>query len=574
MERRLLPTSDYPPKRGGVARMLSTMVAHVPGLRPVVVSPTATYRELLKAFWHHRASFDSIFVSHVLPIGTAAMIYRWMTGTRYDVLLHGMDFDLARSEPRKRLLLKCVLRCARRVFANSSALSKEVSAFAKRTVEVLHPSISDELIEVSSMIGDRQGSGTKILTVARLVDRKGHVKVLEAMRKIPELTYTIVGDGPMRKEIETKVKEYGLFDRVTLLQHVSDGKLPELYASHDIFVMPTSRSRTDREGFGIVYLEAGLFGLPVIATRQPGVDEAVIEDETGLLIEDSINDLIIALEHLRTDASLRKRLGDAGRLRVLRLFTPDVTYRTLGAVADRLVQERPLISVVIPTYQHANAVGNCIRSIQEQTYAPIEIIVVNDGSTDDTKGVLDTFGKSITVIHQENQGGNAARNRGLAEARGEFVLFADADVVMKPGMIDRFYDVLCAHPEASYAYSGFTFGWKKFHGVPFSGEALRRSNFVMTTSLVRTADFPGFDPALRRFQDWDVWLTMLARGKTGVLVPGTWFSVVIDGESRTGSSWLPAFVYQLPWPIFGYTPERIKKYQAARSIIEKKHGLC
>ena len=255
MERYLLSTSDFPPKRGGVARMLSTIVGHVPNMRPLVLSETASYKSMLLMFWDRRRIFDVLFVSHVLPVGTAAMIYRLLTGTPYDVLLHGMDFDLARSKKRKAIVLWFVLRLARRVFANSKALADELKTFSYRSCKVLYPCVANELIEAAGLIGERSGAGTKLLTVARLVERKGHEKVLKAMTELPEVTYTIVGDGPMKRSLEDAAERFGVKDRVTFLQHVPDGKLAELYASHDIFVMPTTRTKIDREGFGIVYLK-------------------------------------------------------------------------------------------------------------------------------------------------------------------------------------------------------------------------------------------------------------------------------------------------------------------------------
>ncbi|MFA6018313.1 MAG: glycosyltransferase [Patescibacteria group bacterium] len=574
MERYLLSTSDFPPKRGGVARMLSTIVAYVSNMRPLVLSETASYRSMLQMFWDRRRIFDVLFVSHVLPIGTAAMMYRLFTGTSYDVLLHGMDFDLARSKKRKAVILWFVLRLARRVFANSKALANELESFSFRSCEVLYPCVANELIEAAGLIGERSGIGTRLLTVARLVERKGHEKVLKAMKELPDVTYTIVGDGPMKKLLEDAAERYGVKDRVTFLQHVPDGKLAELYASHDIFVMPTTRTKIDREGFGIVYLEAGVFGLPVVATKLPGVDEAVVDGETGILIEDTHEALVDALKRLTTDSELRSRLGRSGRERVLKNFTAEKTYASLSLDAlSNSASKMPHISIVIPTYQHARPLRACIDSALRQTYPNIEIIVVDDGSTDNTQEVLRTFGKKITVLHQENKGGNAARNRGLTISKGEYVIFVDADIVMRPDMIDLMFATLQSNPKSSYAYSGFRFGWKRFHGVPFDGEKLRKINYIMTTSLVRKADFPGFDASLRRLQDWDVWLTMLEQGKTGVLVPGILFSVVIDGESRTGSSWLPSFVYSLHWPILGWIPKRVRKYYEARSVIANKHNL-
>ncbi len=234
----------------------------------------------------------------------------------------------------------------------------------------------------------------------------------------------------------------------------------------------------------------------------------------------------------------------------------------------------PVISVVIPAYQHAASLPGCLESVFAQQDVRTEIIVVDDGSTDATLEVLETYKvKGVRVIHQENQGANPARNRGLAEATGEYVIVLDADIIMRPTMLRDFLAQLQAHPEASYAYGSFYFGWKHFHGVPFSAERLRRMNFIHTSALVRRVDHPGFDPAVKRFQDWDVWLTMLERGRVGVLVPGTYFLARIDGKSRIGSSWLPSFVYRLPWRYVGWKPKRVAKYEAAREAIKQKHNL-
>jgi glycosyltransferase involved in cell wall biosynthesis len=234
---------------------------------------------------------------------------------------------------------------------------------------------------------------------------------------------------------------------------------------------------------------------------------------------------------------------------------------------------RPLISVIIPAYNHASSLPFCIESIFAQTYDNVEIIVVDDGSTDNTAAVLEHYAPRVKSIRQENKGANPARNRGLAEATGEYVIFADADVVMKPSMLDDMKVALDDHPEASYAYSGFKFGWKTFKGTAFEAEKLKETNFIHTTSLVRKADFPGFDESIKRLQDWDVWLTMLEAGKTGVFVPEILFYVRIDGASRIGSSWLPKIVYRIPWKRINYLPNRIRKYEEAKAIIKAKHQL-
>lgn len=232
-----------------------------------------------------------------------------------------------------------------------------------------------------------------------------------------------------------------------------------------------------------------------------------------------------------------------------------------------------LISVVIPAYNHAEMIGACLESVFAQTYRPIEVIVIDDGSTDNTQEVLKKYEGKITSIKQENQGSNPARNRGFKEAKGEFVIFCDADVIMEKDMLEKMGKYLTQFPDASYAYSGFTFGWKTFWGTPFSADKLKRMNFVHTTSLVRRADFPGFDDSIKRLQDWDVWLSMLEHGKTGVLVPGVLFHVEVSGSSRIGSTWLPKLAYRIPWSFSPWKPASIKKYEAAREIIAEKHYL-
>ena len=232
-----------------------------------------------------------------------------------------------------------------------------------------------------------------------------------------------------------------------------------------------------------------------------------------------------------------------------------------------------LISIIIPTYQHAKALDKCLNSIFNQTYKNVEVIVVNDGSTDDTSKVLAPYLSKITLLQQENRGANAARNRGFQESKGEFVLFCDADVVMKPHMLATLLEALEKQPSAAYSYSAFRFGWKLFRGLPFDPELLRTRNFIHTGALIRKNRFPGFDINILRLQDWDLWLTMLERGSVGVLAPGVLCRVRIYGASRIGSAWRPAWFYNLPWKFFGFIPESVSAYTKARAIIYKKHHL-
>ncbi|TSC84801.1 MAG: glycosyltransferase [Parcubacteria group bacterium Gr01-1014_13] len=238
----------------------------------------------------------------------------------------------------------------------------------------------------------------------------------------------------------------------------------------------------------------------------------------------------------------------------------------------------PLISVIIPVYNHAHTLKRTLESLFNQTYRPLEVIVVNDGSTDNfdevvkeclllTDGDCIGAGSVLSVISQPNSGAPVARNRGFAISKGEYVIFWDADTLAHPQMLQKMFAYLQKHPEASYAYSQFKFGWKRIKSQHFDAEKLKQINYIDVTSLIRRADFPKFDESLKRFQDWDLWLTMLEQGKTGIFIPEVLYEKVVG--SREGiSTWLPSFMYQLPWKT-----KQVKKYEEAKEIIVKKHHL-
>ncbi len=232
------------------------------------------------------------------------------------------------------------------------------------------------------------------------------------------------------------------------------------------------------------------------------------------------------------------------------------------------------ISIIIPTYQHAGTIVACLDSVLSQTRKADEIIVVDDGSTDETQRVLTPYANRIQIITQSNQGAPIARNNGFHASCGSLVLFCDADVLMQPNMLSDLERTLGEHPEAVYAYSRFKWGWKLFSSFPFEdGSRLKKMNFIHTSALIRREAFPEFDPTLRRFQDWDLWLTMLERGHRGVFVPHVLFQVLEEDRPERMSTWLPSIVIRFPWNRFGWKPKRVQKYEEAKQIILKKHGL-
>jgi len=235
-----------------------------------------------------------------------------------------------------------------------------------------------------------------------------------------------------------------------------------------------------------------------------------------------------------------------------------------------------LVSVIVPVFNHAHTLEVCLNTIILQANnQPIELIIVNDGSTDHFNATLENIFKKFPnikslnpiVINQPNLGAPVARNSGFKEARGEYVIFVDADTICYPRMIEIMRNVLDKTPQASYAYSQFYFGWKKMKSHTFDNDLLKKINYIDVTSLIRTKDFVSFDESLKRFQDWDMWLTMLKQNKIGVFVPQVLYKKIIFGRKGI-SSWLPSWFYKLPWKA-----KKVIEYENAKKIIFKKHGL-
>ena len=97
----------------------------------------------------------------------------------------------------------------------------------------------------------------------------------------------------------------------------------------------------------------------------------------------------------------------------------------------------PLVSVILPVYNRAASVARAIDSVLAQTYEPLELIVVDDGSTDRTRDVVRQFAPGVTLVEQEHAGAYAARNRGIAHARGELIAFIDSDDAWLPEKLAR-----------------------------------------------------------------------------------------------------------------------------------------
>src|SRR3989344_6106517 len=355
----LLATLEYPPQVGGVGEYLRRLVENMPSGAAVVLAPETDrahevdmvsevpiYRRPLLSRWlrprwlaalywtewlRRKEKPSALLVSHLLPMGQVARIVRRYSGLPYFVVVHGMDAGLALAAGgRKRHLAGEILREAEGVIANSDYTANLVAGgfgLSDRQISVIRPAPSLPLETAVSPVQAmefRRRHGLPrsflLLTVCRLVARKGFDTCLAAVAKLAKngepAHYVVVGDGPERSRLAALAEKLRIQDRVRFLGAVGREELELAYAASDAFVMVPRSFGPDVEGFGIVYLEAGLFGKPVIGARSGGVGDAVLDGRTGFLVPpDDTDALALAIRRLYAQPDDRELLGRCGRLR-------------------------------------------------------------------------------------------------------------------------------------------------------------------------------------------------------------------------------------------------------------------
>ena len=206
-----------------------------------------------------------------------------------------------------------------------------------------------------------------------------------------------------------------------------------------------------------------------------------------------------------------------------------LTWQVCHDVSMPKHRNKPRVSVVIPTYNRAWSLVDALQSVQTQTYTNYELIVVDDGSTDNTARLLDAW-EGITVLNQEQRGVSAARNRGVRAAQGEFIAFLDSDDYWLPDKLSaqvRYFDdkpeTLICQTEEVWIRKGVRVNPGRRHrkqaGMIFkpslalclvspSAVMLRRSLFM---------SIGGFDEDLPACEDYDLWLRIACQHPVGLI---------------------------------------------------------
>lgn len=189
-----------------------------------------------------------------------------------------------------------------------------------------------------------------------------------------------------------------------------------------------------------------------------------------------------------------------------------------------------MISVIIPTYNRAYLIREAIDSVLGQTNPNLELIVVDDGSTDETAEVLARYGERVRVIRQENRGVSAARNAGIAAASGEWIAFLDSDDLWKPRKLEKQMAWLQAHPQVKICHTDEIWirggvrvnsmkkhakpaGWIFEECLPFC--VVSPSSVVIHRSVFDVVGL--FDETLPACEDYDLWLRVAVKYPFGYI---------------------------------------------------------
>lgn len=389
MKKLLIATIEFPPQKGGVANYLASLAGHLPQEKVIVLAPDnhpqtislekrdgyKIYRKkiiskfpLLWPKWLpllfylfrivRQEKIEAILVGQVLPVGTAALAVKRILGIPFFVSCHGMDILVPQSVPRKNRILLKILAEARGIITNSHFTKRELVnlGVAEEKVVVVYP-CPGEKKEASPSVREEVRRKYNLqdkkilLTVGRLVERKGHDKVVEALPKIleyvPNVVYIVVGDGPEKEKLQVLSSKLQVQDKVMFAGEVSKEKLRAFYELCDIFIMVPRQIGSDVEGFGTVYLEANQYGKPAIAGRSGGVAEAVEDGVTGLLVDPTdVDQTAEAVIKLLTDKNLANRLGQQGKEREKEIFNGINKWKKLGCFKfDTIKIKNPEIGI-------------------------------------------------------------------------------------------------------------------------------------------------------------------------------------------------------------------------------------
>ncbi len=389
-----------------------------------------------------------------------------------------------------------------------------------------------------------------VLFPARLTAQKDPVLMVEVANALRQtgtrFRFHVLGEGELEGEVRERIAELSLEDEIAI--HPPTATPQRWYAASDAVLLTSIF-----EGIPAVVFEAMAMGLPVVAPALPGNVELLGEEYEGLVRQrDSAEEYAGALAALAgrrrngglADPALREAARERFSLQRMAAEHAElyeelaVSHKPVDRQAqpnlpepirfrDRPVRGTPLVSVLIPHFNQANFLEECVESVRAQTYPEIEIIVIDDASTQSDAEVelkkLESDRDVLVIRLEENRGPSHARNVGINRSHGRYILPVDSDNVLVPNAVEQLVEQLSvAGEEIGFIYPNLQFFGNRedYYEVPeYNLHTLLHGNFCDTCSLLDRQIFEAGERYAENIklghEDWEFALRLASRGVRG-----------------------------------------------------------
>jgi phosphatidylinositol alpha-1,6-mannosyltransferase len=352
----LVVTVDYPPIDGGISTLalevsrelsrqgyeVTVLAPHFPGMEafdqnePIKIVRFPGYHSgwfrifpMLGAARKLVPHADLVLAVNVTYGGIAGLLARSLFGVPYATLAYGYEFLKFKRFWPAAAVLRYIYAQSRGVIAISRYTRDQLISFgvSEKKIAVVFPGATPNPEHdeegVASVRAKYPIDGKRvILSVGRMVKRKGHLTLVRAMprilKQVPDAHLIVVGQGPSMSACSRAAFRMGVRDHITFAGPLKSADVQALYSVCAVFALPTGEGPHGQvEGFGLVFTEAHAHGKPVVAGKSGGATEAVVDGETGVLVEpENADALAEAVVRILTDTEFARRLAELGRLRV------------------------------------------------------------------------------------------------------------------------------------------------------------------------------------------------------------------------------------------------------------------